>query len=122
MGHPGETDQTLIETYDNLKQFLDKDIYIQTFPYFYFLPNFINNFEYYNKKYGSLIQGNLKWWKCYDSPSEVRYVPSSGKNELFEDAYKNHIDRTRYWEQRYYVFRRNKSVGTIIKRTKNLPA
>ena len=120
-GHPSETDQTLKETYNNLKQFLDKDIYIQPFNYFYFLPNFINNYEYYNKKYGSLIQGNLKWWKGYDSPSEVRYIPSSGKNELFEDAYEKYVNRSIYWNIRYQIFRRNNSIESIIKRTKNLP-
>ena len=121
LGHPGETDQTLRETYNNLKQFLDKDIYLVVFPYYYFLPNFINNFEYYTKKYGSLIQGNLKWWKGYHSISEVRYVPSSGANELFEDAYKNHVERINYWGKRYYAFQKRCSIVPIIKRAKSIP-
>ncbi|MEK6646929.1 MAG: radical SAM protein, partial [Candidatus Firestonebacteria bacterium] len=121
LGHPGETDQTLRETYNNLKQFLDKDIYIEIFFYFYSLPNFINNYEYYNKKYGSLIQGNLKWWKGYHSISEVRYVPSSGKNELFDDAYKEYMNRIKYWGHRYYAFKKRFSIVPIIKRAKTLP-
>ena len=120
-GHPSETDQTLKETYNNLKQFLDKDIYIQSFNYFYFLPNFINNYEYYNKKYGSLIQGNLKWWKGYDSPSEVRYIPSSCTNELFEDAYEKYANRCKFWGQRYYAFQKHSSIVPIIKSAKSIP-
>jgi radical SAM superfamily enzyme YgiQ (UPF0313 family) len=109
INHPGETDETSQECYSNLKEFLDNKIYIHVFFYFYWLPNFIDYYEYYNSSYGTRMEGDPEWWMQKDplkSFESVRYIPSSKKNETFDSAYKRNSEILRFWTFIENIFRK----------------
>jgi radical SAM superfamily enzyme YgiQ (UPF0313 family) len=107
--HPGETEETSQECYSNLKEFLDDKIYIQVFFYYYWLPSFIDHYEYYKSNYGSLLEGEPEWWMQKDPLTilgNMRYVPSSKKGETFEAAYERSSKIIRFWKRIDSIFQR----------------
>jgi hypothetical protein len=117
LDHPGESHETQRETYANLKGILDDKVYIQTLPYFYWLPVFVDSYEFYHARYGAMAEGNLEWWRDPDPAGAMarsRYVPSSAPGEPFEAAFDRCQRFLIFWKNFYNYYTKKKHFSSII--------
>ena len=117
LDHPGESHETLRETYANLKGILDEKVYIQTFQYYYWLPVFVDSYELYHARCGAMAEGNLEWWRDPDPAGAMarsRYVPSSAPGEPFEAAFDRYHRFLIFWKHFYDYYKMKKHFSSII--------
>jgi radical SAM superfamily enzyme YgiQ (UPF0313 family) len=122
LNHPGESEETLKETYYNLKDILDRKIMISFHEYNYWLPSFLDNYSLYHENFGSLFNGNRKWWKEVNPADTLRescYAPSSIQGETLEDAVARCEKWSVFWHKFYmYYTQKGKPVHDIIEEWK----